>query len=286
MQLTILELPRKVVFVSIFEMSTHKYQDQFRIKKRKQRVFKLSVFAGGIFLVLAGFIYVLFFADFFDVRLVAVIGSDNLPKTEISDKINTWLDERIWGIKRRDNYLVFPVEKLSGLLTNQFLKIKSVNISKKSNHDFEVNVSEHQPDGIWCFAKNSKCFYYNTEGVAYEEVPDSEGFIFTKVVDSKNDNIQIGAKVALDLWLRDIKLAHDLLKKGELNPIEVTIPENSINEFDIKVSQGWLIYFSTLTDISGQINALFSFLKNKLVADKQIDFQYIDLRIEDRIYYK
>ncbi len=267
-------------------MPIHKYQDQFRLKKRKQKLFKFSIFAGGIFLVLIGLVYILFFAGFFDIRVVNINGPDDLAKIEITNQVQSWLDTRIWGIRRRANSIMFKTDGLKGLLSSEFLKINGLKISKKSRHELDVNIEERKPVGIWCFIKGTKCFYFDSKGVAYEEVPNSEGFIFTKIIDKKNSQVELGSMVAPNQWLDSIVLASNLLKIGTLNPIKFEIPENSYNEFNAQVSQGWKILFNTSTDIKGQVDSLFEFLKGKNFPNTKINFEYIDLRIQDRIYYK
>lgn len=267
-------------------MAIHKYTDQLKARNRKKKLTIIYSFLGGGFLVLGGVVYFLFFARLFDIRTVTINGPDNLPKTEIAGQINSWLDARIWGIKHRSNSLIFRADRLENILANQFLRVESLHISQKSKHEVEVNVIERQPDGIWCFSKDNKCFYYDSSGLAYEEVPDSEGFIFTKVTDGLHDDPGLGSKIVQESWLKNITVASDLLKKGGLDPVKLVIPENSLDEFDAQVAQGWKIFFSTSTNITDQVNSLFEFLKNKKSSNPGISFEYIDLRIQDRIYYK
>ena len=64
------------------------------------------------------------------------------------------------------------------------------------------------------------------------------------------------------------------------------ISKGAINDFYALTSSSWKILLSVDTDISFQIDAMASFIAQKLPADRLAKLQYIDLRIQDRIYYK
>lgn len=266
-------------------MSLLKYQDQLKLKNRNKKLLKFSAISGSIFLVLAGLIYLLFFAGLFDIRAVMIISAQNMPKSEIENEINNWLDTRSLGIKHRSNSMIFSPAEIVPLLIGQFVKIESLKITRKSRHEILVEIKERQPVGIWCFFKDDKCFYYDQTGLAFEETSDSEGFIYTKVIDQQG-KADLGSQVALDTWVDSVNLAAKLLKKGGLDAAEFVIPKDSADEFQARVSGGWKILFSTATDIGEQINSFLSFLKSKPNLSRQTNIEYFDLTVQDRIYYK
>lgn len=267
-------------------MTLLKYQDQLKLKNRRKKLLKFSAILGGIFLVLAGLIYLLLFAGLFDIRNVSVAGLDNLPKSEIKAQAESWLNGQILGIKRRSNYWIFrPGRNLETLLANQSVRVESLKISQISRHEFTVYLKERQPAGIWCFFKNGKCFYYDQTGLAFEETSDSEGFIYTKVIDHQGET-DLGSQVASDIWVNSLSLAAKFLKEGGLDAAEFIIPENSADEFQARVSGGWKILFSASTNIGEQINSFLSFLKSKPDLGRQTNIEYFDLTVQDRIYYK
>ena len=57
-------------------------------------------------------------------------------------------------------------------------------------------------------------------------------------------------------------------------------------EFWIKAKEGWYIYLDKESDIPTQLVALKKFLDEKLLADQRQKLEYIDLRVNTRIYYK
>ena len=63
------------------------------------------------------------------------------------------------------------------------------------------------------------------------------------------------------------------------------LPQGSF-DFWIKTKEGWHIYLDKENDIPTQLVALKKFLEEKLPAARRQTLQYIDLRVNNRIYYK
>ena len=65
----------------------------------------------------------------------------------------------------------------------------------------------------------------------------------------------------------------------------VTIPENSVDEFRVAAAGGYDILFSLDSDYKNQLSVLRIFLDQK-GKDPAFDPQYLDLRIDGRVYFK
>ena len=140
--------------------------------------------------------------------------------------------------------------------------------------------------GLWCLAMPDVCYYFDKNGVAYAETGSSEGFILISVKDNRERQIRLGESVAPLDWISNIDTARELLKEGGLDISGFVIPADGFDEFDAKTSFGWPILFSHSTDVGKQISVLFNVLKNKITSSQRVSLEYIDLRIQDRIYYK
>ena len=63
------------------------------------------------------------------------------------------------------------------------------------------------------------------------------------------------------------------------------IPENSFDEFRVYTDRGFYLIFSLDSNIKNQTDVLRIFLDEKS-KDPNFNPQYLDLRIDGRIYYK
>jgi hypothetical protein len=281
------------------EMAAGIYRDRLREKRRRRFLLKLFLIIGLVFLCAAGAVYLLFFAGFLDVRTVDISGTEVIPSADLRAVAEKWLGGGILGVSRSKNLLFISSEKLALQLTAEFPRIDSIRIDKEPPHGLRISIVERKSAGIWCFAAldspsqifqgktwEGKCFYFDRNGVAYAEAGQSSGFLILNVADYRGRAIALGSAVASEEWFKNIIAAGELLPKIGVNAAEFSIPSGSFDEFDAKTAQGWKIMFSTSTDVAKQISSLGVLFRDKLPASVRAGLQYVDLRIQDRIYYK
>ena len=270
------------------------YRDELRIKKRK-RIASIALIA--LFIIVAacvGLGYLLFFTGLLDVRTVDISGTEIVSSADLKTAAEEWLSGGFLGITRNRNLLFISAEKLVSELTAKFPKIDSVEIGKEFPHNLKVTIIERQSAGIWCFVASGepfgsargRCFYFDKNGVAYAEAMPSSGFLILNVADYRGQAVALGSRVSSEEWTENIIMARELLPKIGINIAEISIPSDSFDEFDAKTAGGWKILFSNSTDIAKQIASLGILFRDKLPAASRAGLQYIDLRIQDRIYYK
>lgn len=275
------------------------YKEEFRVKKAKKLLLKASLILGGFFVLTGGVIYFLFFSGIFEVREIKITGLAEAESVQLKSATEKWLNGGFLFFRRRANSVLLSKSGLASNLLNQFKELDDVKIERNSVHDLYIEASQRKSAGIWCFGGQNKpaqlsqgenwagkCFYFDKEGVAYQETAKSQGFIIVGVIDMKNAQPEIGSKVASEDWYKNILLTRDLLPRAGVDISEFLIKSDSFDEFEVKTSAGWVIMFSLSTDIQKQISALNTFLKQKMNPDKIKALNYIDLRIQDRIYYK
>ena len=264
----------------------YNYKDELRIKKRK-KVALIALIA--LFIIVAacvGLGYLLFFANLLDVRAIDISGAEIIPSADLKTAAENWLNGGFLGITRNRNLLFVSAEKLASKLTAKFPRIDSVEITKEFPHGLKITVAERQSVGIWCFAASDKCFYFDKNGVAYAETTQSSGFLILSVADYQGQAVTLGSRINSEEWTKNIIMARELLLKIGVSVAEFSIPSGSFDEFDAKTAGGWKILFSNSTDIAKQIASLGILFRDKLPAEKRTGLQYIDLRIQDRIYYR
>ncbi len=267
------------------------YRDELHSKKRKRVIYKF-VALGFVFLVIiVSIFYLLFFARIFDIRNVNTSGLESIAQSDFDKAEGDWLNKKTLGISRRDNLLFISSDKLSSYLRSQFPKIETIKIEKKLAHVLNITITERKSVGIWCLpaqagTSTGVCFYFDKDGIAYAPTSVSTGFLITVINDNRNKNIVLGSSVSDPIWFKNILLAKEELAKIKISVSRFTIPADSFDEFYTVTSEGWKVLFSNSTDITKQISSLAVFLRDKLTTAKRASIQYVDLKIQDRIYYK
>ncbi|MBI2062594.1 MAG: hypothetical protein HYT64_02810 [Candidatus Yanofskybacteria bacterium] len=289
------------------------YRDEAASRHRRAFVLKIVLMALGAIVVVAGIIYLLFFSRLFDVREVSFNGLDTVGSDEFKEKINEHLDQKIFGYLPRGNNIFFiNVGNFEKEFALAYPVFKSVNIQRNFFHGLALNFVERKPAGIWCFASTgstgspqvdsaqvSHCQYFDENKVLWGQPVKSSGFIFLMVEDNRQTE---SSQIDNEFFKPIMEVAKSM--PGKIK--NIIIPADSFNEFRVYTTDYYII-FTTEFDIhpergrEGPQRASASYgIQNQLdvlkifLDDKSKDSppaggfhpQYIDLRIDGRVYYK
>ena len=232
--------------------------------------------------ITAGIFYFLFFADALAVKTVAIDGVSDGLRVAISSVIHSTIENKPWHLAIRKNILFFPANRVQTELIERFPQLKTLSIEKKYPHELAVNGQERQPLGIWCFAADNSCRYFDEDKVFWGDPPKSSGFLLTTIDDQRADiqteTVETVLFTAIRKMLKTISTA-GVVSRG------ITIPAESVNEFFVDTDKDFYIVFNLDTDIAGQIGVLKIFLDQKF-KDPNFHPSRIDLSIDGRVYYK
>jgi len=252
------------------------YRDEVARRHRRAFVFKILAFVFGIIAIVAGLIYLLFFSRLFDVREVSFNGLDTVNSDVFQVKIDETLNQKIFGYLTRRNDIFFvntgSFEKQFALAYPVF---KSVNVQRKLFHGLILNFLERKPAGIWCFKEG--CSYFDDDKVLWGQPSKSSGFIFLTIEDQRDITDR---KIDDDFFGPIMEVAKNM--EGEIKSI--IIPADSFNEFWVYTADYYII-FTVDFDIQNQLDVLKIFMNEK-GKDSNFHPQYIDLRIDGRVYTK
>ncbi len=259
------------------------YRDEVASRHRRFFVLKVVAFVLGTIVVIAGLTYLLFFSRLFDVREVGFNGLDTVSSDELREKIDENLNQKIFSyLPRRNNIFFVNTGNFEKEFASTYPVLKSVDVQKKLLHSLVLNFLERKPAGIWCFnTLDAGCSYFDNDKVLWGQPAKSSGFIFLTVDDQRE---KAEREIDDDFFKPIMKVAGDM--PGEIKSI--VIPADSFNEFRVYVADYYII-FATDSAIQNQLDVLKIFLNEKTKDAPPVgDFrpQYIDLRIDGRVYYK
>lgn len=284
----------------VYDAKNIKFKDGLTEKRRKVYIFK-TLFFFGLIIAIAGFIlYLIFFSGLLEINQVNVSGLNKISGDEFNKGLNDRLDSKWLGfLKRERNLVFFRSDSFRAEMLDAFPEIKEISIKKEPLHTLNIDVTERMTVGIWCFASDStglttNCKYFDEEGKMWGEAAKSSGFLVLVVEDMRQDMkeiVQQGLSRVDSGILADIILISAQLKEMNIFINKFTIPDKFTGDFNASTSGGYELIFSTNSDIKEQLEVLEIFLTDKKSLSAQAgdpDFkpQYIDLRINGRIYYK
>ena len=256
------------------------YKDEAVRRHRRGFVFKIVVIVLLTIVIIAGLIYLLFFSRLFDVREVSFNGLDTVSSDEFRGKIDENLNQKIFSyLLRRNNIFFVDTDKFEKEFASVYPVFKSVDIQRKLLHGLILNFLERKPAGIWCFTDS--CSYFDNDKILWGQPAKSSGFIFLTVDDQRE---RTDRKIDDEFFDPIMKVAKDMA--GEIK--NIAIPADSFNEFRVYTTDYYII-FTTDSDTQNQLDILKIFMDDKTKDSSPAGGfhpQYIDLRIDGRVYYK
>lgn len=219
-----------------------------------------------IFILVLGLIYFLFLSPFFKIKKVII---NQTSTEEISQLFHKLEGTNIFRIRTKN---------IQNDLTQKYPQVKGIKISRGLPDTLKVEFSERPAILIW-----------ETQDQKY--LVDSHGEIYTLsqelndlpvIKDNNNIKVDIGQKILSESFINfvlEINMSFTAETGFKINRFEVN---ETTFQLDGITDQGWKIIFDTARKSDEQLSDLNKFLKD----NKDSISQYVDLRIEGRVYYK
>ncbi|PJE50679.1 MAG: hypothetical protein COV29_03015 [Candidatus Yanofskybacteria bacterium CG10_big_fil_rev_8_21_14_0_10_36_16] len=260
-----------------------RFKDDYGEKKRRRARTRALLILIAIIFALGGFFYFLFLSGKFEVQGVNITVPEPLRGDVIKTATDEWLQDRKFGIARKNNILFLKSDDLSKFLAEKFPEVKEIEINKDKNYVLELFLTKREPEGIWC--SDPDCFYFDNEYVVYAQTVTSSGFVITVIKDYRDNDLKVGDYIE-SIWVENSLIAKKEFEEKGILIKEIQIPKNSNDEFHLIAAEGFSIYMSLFTDIKKQVEALLIAWDEKITEEEKEMLEYIDLRLPDRIYYK
>jgi cell division septal protein FtsQ len=240
----------------------------------------LLVCTGGIF-------YFVFVSSYFTITRVEVLGVESISRDEVDGAVEKIFAQKKIGFFNSKNYFLAPVEKLRASLFEQFPKIEAIDLEKIYRDTLQIHIKERDTLGVWCLPAGDKpedCFYFDKEGVIFEEAPKSFGQLILSVRDSRNIEPHLGARV---LDRKEVTYLGDLRGIMERNFAfgAQTIEIRESGEFEVVTSEGWRVLLNKNDSVSSQLSNL-KYVLDETIQARRSELEYVDLRLGNKVYYK
>ncbi|MBI5913507.1 hypothetical protein HY839_03675 [Candidatus Azambacteria bacterium] len=266
-------------------VSVHDHLRQKRAHKQKRRLILYSSF---FISVLIGIFYFLFFSGYCDIRGITVSGAETIRADDVSAVVAGVFNERSLFLFSNKNFLVFPAHEAARAVKEKFPAIDSIDVSRKIwGANVAVAIAEREPVGIVCGKmEQDACMYLDKGGVVFAVAPRIVGASVLRIEEGSLGEITgfPAQKYAGDA-INFIMLTKRHVREKAGITIKTFAFLNEYGDVEARTQEGFTIWFSMNQDAEYQAQVL----KNLLAAeikDQAPDLEYIDLRVENRAYYK
>jgi cell division septal protein FtsQ len=234
--------------------------------------------------------YILFFSSYLQINRLFLDGIEELDYQKVIAEINSNFEGKYLKVIPRNNFLLISQNRLKNNLMEKFKKIESIDIEKKFPNTISIKIKERKSLMLWC--SGGPCYIVDERGYAYAgadfESPEIKENNLIRLVDISARPVNLGEKilspefVQFTLGIRD-KLSEEL----GINIEDEYLARSAIaEEVQVKTSEIWDLYLSSEFSLGQSIKTLKLFLDEKISSDERSKLEYVDLRVEDKVYYK
>lgn len=275
------------------ELRAPKKRKSFFEKKEKNisnPVFARIIFHLLVFVFVGAIIYILFFSSFLEIKKVSIEGIAELNYENVYQKSREPLSEKYFYFIPKNNLILISKNEIEKKLLENFKKISEADVQKNFPDTIVVKITERKALLVWC--SGDPCYIVDKNGYAYtgadfesEEVKQNN---LLSVRDNSAKPIKIGEKVLDEDYIDFIISIKDKLEReiGVTVNGEYQTGSKIADEVKVKTEEGWEIYFSSGLSMENSLRTLKIFLDKEIDQEKRFKLEYIDLRAENKVYYK
>jgi hypothetical protein len=251
---------------------------------------KLVVFL--FFILFLGSGYFIFFSPYFSINKIEISGLEKISYDEMRFIIDEQIASQRFFVFSQDNIFIFDEKALQKTLDNKY-SLKSLKVDKSLPGIVRIFLEEKKPALIWKTAE--KFYLVDWDGAIIREISQTEvseylgnqgGAKMAQVFDDSNSSVATKDKILTAEVTRVINdLQNNLPRATGLNIVNLAIASRNDSTIKSLTSEGWTAYFSFINDLNAQILKLNAFMGEKNLEARK-GLEYVDLRFEDRVYYK
>ena len=239
----------------------HKQLEQAKNIK-KSKIFKISVL---FILIVVGLIYLFFYSSVFNIKQIKIEGG--------TKELETFFDSY-----KNQNIILLNSGNVKNDLQEKYPEIPDIKLYRGLPHTLRIVVDWRTNKLIW--QSQGKYYCVDNTGIAYSECLAIENMPIIK--DNKDIDVTLNHQVVPENFINFIsELEANFGQIDNLKIVSFEVNE-TIFQVDVLTDKGWKVVFDTTRQAKGQTEALKTFL-----VDHEAEVtEYIDLRVEGRVYFK
>jgi len=261
-----------------------------RLKARRlRRRIVIASFFSSLVLVLFISLVLLSWAPFMRISAVSLSGVRAADTEALEEAVWSELAGGYGYLFARSNIFLYPQEIIADRLQN-FSTIKTVTVQAKDFTTIEVEVVERQPTALWCggSASSTSCHFLDENGLAYAPAALYSGDAYQKYYGPLTD---VGVEESARGQFLEPEQFHSLpvLVESLEKTIKLSASAVFVSQDDVRVVfVGDVAILFGLGDQGGGIIERLNLTLGAAPFTKHTlsDFEYIDLRFGDKVYYK
>ena len=244
-------------------------------------------------------VYWLFLTPAFAIEKIEMRGSFIWPQERLSSLVSSQLAQKRWFFAHQNNIFTFDKLAFANTISQQFI-IDKISVERQRPHTLIINTLEKPRKALW--SSQGVIYALDAEGivtgVADLNTPDNQFIIYDKneenaeVSEQNRGVLNAGTPVlsAGAMAFLNNLITNDFIRS--LNPRFAIVSGLNPDYASVKFSEagqptaGWNVYFSIDDTLETQVENLKLVLQHSIPPAKRSALNYIDLRFDNKVYYK
>ena len=271
-------------------------KDIFAHSRRIKRALilkKCVIFAVSVGMLTAAVIS-FFYIPYFKIKAVAISGTETVRASDIESSVKNFISGREFWVLPRSSMFILSEDMIVSHLAKNFPRLDriSMKVDGISPATVLIGIKERTTWAVVCRvlanlgADENSCFYSSSDGFLFGPAPKESGSFFLHIKDNREENYETGDYFIAQGELDRIRAILEKIASvtGE-NIDEISVSQDEIFYYEASSDAGWKIIFDSRTDPAIAAGNFAIAYKNTL-GEILSKVDYIDLRLENRIFYK
>ena len=240
-------------------------------------------------LFLATVVYVLFFSPQLAIVSVKIYGLDRLAEGPIRSMVDSEISEKYLNLINKNNLILLRKKEIREVLVGNFKRIEDVQIKKVFPNAVEIFIKERKLSMLLC--GSTVCYILDENGTSYPASNFTQEELAVENLITLNDssNSQVDDKKPLEDGFRlfILGLAEAVQSEAGIYFKKTYETSNRMSgDLKVEMQDGWAVYFNESVGLEKSASVLHAVLENKIEKERQKDLEYIDLRVDNKVFYK
>lgn len=261
-----------------------KYTSATLQKKRRRRAIRLFYFYLFLTLFALGLFSWAIRLDAINIKNIAVSGNSIESADELESFARLHMAGSYLFLVPKTSVFFYPKNKIENGLKENFPRLSYADLSFDGFDSVILEVKERNSDFIWCVnAESADCYFADREGFIFSKAPDFFGSVYLKVSGGLEGE-PVGQIVSFSWNFDEFKAFLNSLKERSLSPRVVHFMEQGDLEIDLDKDRK--IFINQKDALADILINLESVLESDIFQKSGYTFEYIDLRFENKVFYK
>lgn len=249
--------------------------NEYYRRKRQAKAIKRLGFFMFFLLLLSAAIWGSFWTRHFRISRIDIEGADRI---EIEEALRPYLASLNGFYLPEDHYVFLSLDRIKEILKEKDFGAASA--AKSFPNTLLIKFEKPEPHLIWCLPD---CYYIDGKGALsgrapnFSEAPLPQIVLENSALPKLGENVISGENAAnFEIWFQNLKSIGAIMTKIEFL---------SGGQLKIHVNEGWYIYLQENHGPQKLFNDLRLLLDQK-IKENRANLEYIDLRFENKAFYK